>query len=122
MTEVASKTGAASAPDQKSSEPSVRVETKNPVSSAAASEKPAPVERKKESERRAFVLLVMKGDAYVPGALVAAYSLRLTGSSADLVCMVTPDVTETARKRLAVAFTKVVCTCALAAWVNSGLC
>ena len=61
-----------------------------------------------ELKRCAFVHLVMKGDSYTPGALVSAYSLRLTGTSAQLVCMVTPDVSADARKRLSVVFDKVV--------------
>jgi endonuclease IV len=54
----------------------------------------------------AYVFLVMKGDSYVPGALVAGYSLRLTKTPHDIVCMVTPDVTE--RKKLGEVFTRVV--------------
>lgn len=42
----------------------------------------------------------MKGDAYVPGALVAGYSMRMTGTVAELVCMVTPDVSHPAREQL----------------------
>jgi hypothetical protein len=42
--------------------------------------------------RFAYVMLVMKGDNYIPGALVTAYSLRLTGTKHHLVCMITSDV------------------------------
>jgi len=34
----------------------------------------------------------MKGDFYVPGALVLASSLKRTGNRADVICMVTEDV------------------------------
>ena len=43
--------------------------------------------------RCAYVTLVMKGDAYIPGALALAQSLRQTRTEHDLVCMVTDDVT-----------------------------
>ena len=38
--------------------------------------------------RYAVVCLVMRGDAYVPGALVTAFSARRAAVHADLVCMV----------------------------------
>jgi len=56
----------------------------------------------------AWVVLVMKGDAYVPGALVVAQSLKNVGTRHDIVCMVTPDVTPKARVMLAQVFTDVV--------------
>lgn len=58
----------------------------------------------KRLSRFAAVWLVMKGDAYVPGALVSAASWRATGSVADTVCMVTPDVSERARSQLRAVF------------------
>lgn len=58
----------------------------------------------------AYVTLVMKGDSYVPGALVLASSLRRTGSSVDSVCMVTPDVSDAAQRVLGMLYTKVVIT------------
>jgi hypothetical protein len=45
-----------------------------------------------ERKKCAYVTLVMKGDFYVPGALVLARSLRQTQTAHDLVCMVTDDV------------------------------
>jgi lipopolysaccharide biosynthesis glycosyltransferase len=50
----------------------------------------------------------MKGDAYVPGAIVSAYSMRKTKTPYALVCMVTDDVTEHAREQLRVVFDEVV--------------
>ena len=40
----------------------------------------------------AYATLVMKGDAYVPGALILAHSLKCVGSQVPLICMVTEDV------------------------------
>jgi alpha-N-acetylglucosamine transferase len=53
-------------------------------------------------------MLVMKGDSYACGAIIAAYSLRLNGTKHSLVCMVTPDVTEACRKRMLYVFNEVV--------------
>jgi hypothetical protein len=45
-----------------------------------------------ERKKCAYVTLVMRGDFYVPGALVLARSLRQTQTVHDIVCMVTDDV------------------------------
>lgn len=58
--------------------------------------------------RVAYVTLVMKGDAYVPGALVLASSLRRTGPKAPLVCMVTDDVSKDAQSVLNKVYDEVV--------------
>lgn len=57
--------------------------------------------------RCAVVTLVMMGDDYVPAALVFAWSYRRSGGTRDLVCMVTHDVSETARSWLSAVFTHV---------------
>jgi len=57
--------------------------------------------------RNAWVTLVMRGDAYVPGALALAASLRGSGTAAATVCMVTPDVSAGARALLSRAFDRV---------------
>ena len=44
----------------------------------------------------AFVWLIMFGDAYLPGIFVSMYSVRKTNPKADLVVMVTPDVSQRA--------------------------
>jgi hypothetical protein len=54
----------------------------------------------------AWVTLVMRGAAYVPGALALAASLR--GTRAARVCMITEDVPRGARELLAAAFDRVV--------------
>lgn len=56
----------------------------------------------------AYVALVWGGTRYVPGALVAAASLRRVGARHDLVCMVTPDVPEVSRARLRQVYDHVV--------------
>jgi len=58
--------------------------------------------------RSAWVTLVMRGDAYVPGALALAASLRASGTAAATVCMVTDDVSAGARRLLGRAFDRVV--------------
>nr|QGX02321.1 p13 [Mamestra configurata nucleopolyhedrovirus A] len=55
----------------------------------------------------AYVTLVMLGDEYVEGAKVLAKSILYTGTKHDLVCMVTPDVSEHARNELAKLYTHV---------------
>lgn len=61
-----------------------------------------------ERHRYAYVWLVMKGDSYTPGALISAFSVRLTKTTADLVCMVTPDVSDQARSTLSIVFDRVI--------------
>lgn len=56
----------------------------------------------------AWVTLVMRGDNYVPGALVLAYSLKCLGTKADIICMVTNDVSTHAKEQLAAVFTRVI--------------
>ena len=60
------------------------------------------------TDRCAYVVLVMRGDAYVPGALVCAHSVRLAGTRHELVCMVTEDVSGAARAALALVFDRVL--------------
>jgi hypothetical protein len=52
-------------------------------------------------------VLVMLGDAYVPGALAAAQSLRDVKTRHALVCMTTPDVSEAARSALRLLYDRV---------------
>jgi hypothetical protein len=62
----------------------------------------------KKAPRCAYVCLVMKGDSYTAGALVAGHSLRQTGTVHAIICMVTDDVSEAARARLRLVFDRVV--------------
>lgn len=58
--------------------------------------------------RNAWVVLNMTGDYYIPGALATAWSIRQHKTKHALVCMVTNDVSEIARKQLALVFDEVV--------------
>lgn len=58
--------------------------------------------------RNAWVTLVMLGDAYTPGALALASSLKRTGTKHAIVCMVTEDVSKDARSAMAQVFDEVV--------------
>ena len=55
----------------------------------------------------AYVTLVMKGDYYIPGAIVLAQTLWETGTKLDLVCMVTRDVLDAGVQTLKLFFTRV---------------
>jgi lipopolysaccharide biosynthesis glycosyltransferase len=52
----------------------------------------------------AYVWLLMKGDPYLPGIITSVYSVLRTNPEADLVVMITPDISEqTIEKILTVA-------------------
>ncbi|HVE14404.1 MAG TPA: hypothetical protein VNI01_13475 [Elusimicrobiota bacterium] len=61
-----------------------------------------------EAPRGAWAVLVMRGDAYLPGALVTAQSLRWVRTRHALVCMVTADVSAGARADLGRLYDRVV--------------
>lgn len=61
-----------------------------------------------DPRRCAAVWLVMKGDAYIPGALVSCWSWKNSGSRARTVCMVTADVSAAGRQALGRVFDEVV--------------
>ena len=61
---------------------------------------PNRVKREDGSARFAYVTFVMMNDSYVPGALLMAYGLRRQWTEADIVCLVTPEVTADAREAL----------------------
>ncbi|MEE8390569.1 MAG: hypothetical protein V3S14_07200, partial [Anaerolineae bacterium] len=50
----------------------------------------------------------MLNDSYLPGALMLAYALRQQNTKADLVCMVTEEITSGARSALELLFNHVV--------------
>ncbi len=56
----------------------------------------------------AFATFMMRNDSYLPGALVLAYALRQQKIDADLVCLVTEQITSGARAALGVLFDHVV--------------
>ncbi|HFE67353.1 MAG TPA: hypothetical protein ENJ93_08825 [Chloroflexi bacterium] len=56
----------------------------------------------------AFVTFLMQNDSYLPGALLQAYGLRQQKVRADLLCMVTDEITPSARKALELLFDRVM--------------
>ncbi|HUM69164.1 MAG TPA: hypothetical protein PLK31_10000, partial [Chloroflexota bacterium] len=56
----------------------------------------------------AFVTLFTLNDSYLPAVLLLAYGLRRQKTQADIVCLVTPEITSTARKALAVLYDQVL--------------
>ena len=56
----------------------------------------------------AFCVLLMMGDAYLPGAIATGASIANVKSAADSVCMCTPDVSESALEKLRAVYTHVV--------------
>lgn len=62
------------------------------------------------TKRYAYVVTMFGGDGYVPGALTVARAFRRVGdhNSADIICMITRDVSREARKVLGYLFTHVV--------------
>ncbi|MCA9873521.1 MAG: hypothetical protein KC441_07700 [Anaerolineales bacterium] len=62
----------------------------------------------KKPYQTAFVTLLMLNDSYLPGVLLQAYQLRLQATQADLLCLVTPEISPAARQALAVLFDFVV--------------
>jgi lipopolysaccharide biosynthesis glycosyltransferase len=50
--------------------------------------------------QNAYVWLLMKGDYYLPGVFTSVFSVKRTNPNADLVVMVTSDVSEHARNTL----------------------
>lgn len=67
---------------------------------------------------KAWITLVMRGDSYVPGALVLGQSLRDHKTKHELVVMVTPDVSTEARLLLATVFHRVLPIAYLSAYVT----
>ncbi|MHC4472475.1 MAG: glycosyltransferase family protein [Planctomycetota bacterium] len=59
-------------------------------------------------KRHAYVTFLTRNDGYLPGALVLASALVRQQTSADLVCLVTPEITRPARRALELLFHHVV--------------
>ncbi len=70
---------------------------------------PSPEIMEDENHNRlyAYVTLVMRGDRYTSAAIVLAESLRELNTKADLVVLITPDVSDEAEKILGTYFDKV---------------
>jgi len=58
--------------------------------------------------RFAFVTFLMRNDNYLPGALMYAYGLRKKGTGADLVCMVSGNISDRAKEALELIYDHVV--------------
>jgi hypothetical protein len=69
---------------------------------------PDAMKRADGSARFAYVTLLMLNDNYLPGVLTLAYGLRRQRTQADLVCMVTAEITAEARYALGLVFDHVV--------------
>lgn len=61
----------------------------------------------KNQSEYAYVILVMKGDEYIAGAITLAESIKTIGTNYDIVCMVTNDVSKLGRKLLLTIFDKI---------------
>jgi len=57
--------------------------------------------------RYAYATFLMRGDGYLPGALVLAYALK-TQSKHDCICLVTGDVSPKAQHALGLVYDKVI--------------
>ena len=64
--------------------------------------------RQNMSKKCAWVTLVMMGDSYIPGAIILAESLREVKTKYSIVCMVTNDVSENAKRILTDFFDEVI--------------
>jgi glycogenin glucosyltransferase len=69
---------------------------------------PALMKRPDGSARFAYVTFLMLNDFYLPGSLVVAYALRQMGTQADLVCLVTDEITPEARSALDRLYDRVI--------------
>ena len=69
---------------------------------------PSEMKRADGTARFAFVTFLMLNDSYLSGALMLAYSLRKQKTKADLVCMVTEEITSSARYALGLLFDHIV--------------
>ncbi len=58
--------------------------------------------------KHAYVTFVMRNDSFIPGALVFAYALRQQETTADLICMVTEEVSDEAIHSLEMLYDEVV--------------
>jgi alpha-N-acetylglucosamine transferase len=65
-------------------------------------------EDEQECKKYAYVVLVMNGDDYIPGAVTLAESIRYSGTKFDIVCMITNDVTQTGQDILLTIFDYII--------------
>lgn len=60
------------------------------------------------SKRYAYVTFIIINDSYLPGALIFAYGIRLQRAVADLVCIVSHNISEEARAALRLLYDHVI--------------
>ncbi len=58
--------------------------------------------------KNAYVTFIIRNDSFLPGALVFGYALRLQKTENDLVCIVSENVSEMAKKSLGLIYDKVI--------------
>ena len=56
----------------------------------------------------AYVTFIIRNDSYLPGALVFAYALRLQNTKADLICIVSDNISEYAIDTLKLVYNDVI--------------
>jgi glycogenin glucosyltransferase len=69
---------------------------------------PVRIKRVKGASSHAYVTFLMLNDNYLPGALTLAYALRKQRTGADLVCLVTPEISPDARRALGLLYDRVI--------------
>ena len=70
--------------------------------------KPQSIHRPNGRSRYAFVTFLMLNDSYLPAVLLLAYGLRRQKTEADLICMVTEEISRPARQALAHLYDEVI--------------
>lgn len=70
--------------------------------------KPATMYWPNGRKRFAFVTLLTLNDSYLPAALLMAYGLRRQKTAADLVCLVTPEISANAQRALRLLYDQVL--------------
>ena len=58
--------------------------------------------------KNAYVTFIIRNDSFLPGALVFGYALRLQKTKNDLVCIVSENVSEMAKKSLGYIYDEVI--------------
>ncbi|MCF7926669.1 MAG: hypothetical protein K9L74_03770 [Candidatus Izimaplasma sp.] len=56
----------------------------------------------------AFVTFIIRNDSYLPGALVFAYALKLQNTDADLICIISDNISKYAESSLRVFYDDVI--------------
>lgn len=58
--------------------------------------------------KNAYVTFIIRNDSFLPGALVFGYALRLQETRHDLVCIISENVSDRAKKSLELVYDKVI--------------